>query len=98
MQYQCSAYLLSFRQHWLASSPILSGSDAHFHHSRNTVSNMHDLLVFMQFLMLEAMATRDIGNSWATGTQSLPAVLSALSYCYLLLSHQYASIYCLPIL
>lgn len=63
MGYLSPAYLSSFREHWLASSHILSASGAHFHHSRNTVSNMHDWLVFMQFLVLVAVATRDIDNS-----------------------------------
>lgn len=40
---------------------------------------MHDLLVFVQFLMLVAEATKDIDNSWAAGTRSL------LTYIVLLL-------------
>lgn len=63
MDYLSPAYPSSFRQHWLASSHILSASDAHFHQLLNTVSNMHDLLIFMQLLMLVAVATRDVDNS-----------------------------------
>lgn len=73
------AKLSSFRQLWLASSLILSASDAHFHHSLN-VSTVHGLLVSMQFCMLVAVAARDIGNSWAAGTHSLLAMLTPLIY------------------
>lgn len=77
--YLSPTYLSSYRQLWCSSSHTLSASVAHFHCSLNTTSNMHDLLVFMQFLMLVAEATKDIDNSWAVGTRSL------LTYIVLLL-------------
>lgn len=63
MGYLSPAYLLSFRQIWRSSSHTLSATVAHLHCSVNTTSNMHDLLVFMQLLVLVAEATKDTDSS-----------------------------------